>query len=60
MKTLYRLLRRYVIHRQLRSLEGQADSIVQARQSSLTRLREIERDRVSKQAMLRRYARQFN
>lgn len=60
MRTLYRLLRRFFIHRQLRSLEGQADSIVEARRHSLARLRDIERDRLAKQALLRRYSHPAN
>lgn len=60
MRTLYRLIRRFFIYRQLRSLEVQADSIVEARRHSLSRLRDIERDRISKQALLRRYSRPIN
>lgn len=60
MRTLYRLLRRFFIYRQLRNLEVQADSIVEARHHSLARLRDIERDRISKQALLRRYSRSIN
>lgn len=57
---LFRLVRRQLIHRQLRSLEEQAESIVEARRVSLVRLMAIQRDCVSKQAQLRSYSRQWN
>lgn len=57
---LFRLVRRTLIHRQLRSLEDQADSIIEARRHSLARLMDIQRTCVSKQAQLRRYTRQLS
>lgn len=57
---LFRLVRRQLIHRQLRNLEEQAESIVEARRHSLVRLMAIQRDCVSKQAQLRSYSRQWN
>lgn len=54
---LCRLVRRLLIHRQLRSLEDQATSIVEARRHSLARLREIQRDCVLKQELLQTYSR---
>ncbi len=60
MINLFRVVRRSLIRRQLRSLEEQADNIMRARQHSLLRLMDIQRDCVSKQAQLRRYTRQQN
>ncbi len=60
MMKLFCLVRRTLIHRQLRSLEDQADSIIEARRHSLVRLMDIQRNCVSKQAQLRRYTRQLS
>lgn len=56
---LCRLVRRLLVHRQLRSLEQQAEHIVEARRHSLARLRDIQRDCVMKQELLRNYSRQL-
>jgi hypothetical protein len=57
---LYRLAHRLVIGWQLRSLEEQAESIVEARRHALARLLDIQRDCVLKQELLQSYSRRSN
>ena len=51
-----RLVRRMVIRWQLRNLEEQAASIIEARQHALVRLMDIQRESVFKQELLRSYS----
>lgn len=52
MTELSRLVRRVMIQWQLRSLEHQAESIIEARQHALARLMEIQRERYAKKEEL--------
>lgn len=57
---LCRLVRRMVIRWQLRNLEAQAASIIEARQHALARLMDIQRESVFKQELLRSYSTQLS
>ncbi|HEX7635816.1 MAG TPA: hypothetical protein VF427_11115 [Noviherbaspirillum sp.] len=56
MTKLCRLVRRTIIRWQLRNLEEQAASIMEARQHALARLMDIQRESVFKQELLRSYS----
>lgn len=53
------MARRLVISWQLRNLEEQAESIIQARQHALARLLDIQRESLLKKELLRSYSREL-